>query len=498
MKTGETAATPPPQKQASTGAAAGKSEKTPDAAADKPKAAQSAAPAKPAARDAQQTGAAATAKAADKAPSASQQPQAADKTAQTSKTAPPRSTAHDGQEGGKTAAGAGAAAAAQSSRQTDANSRSLLHAGLGAVAGGIIVLLGGQLLSNGSESGIAKFSDDLATAQADASSAQTTAATALEQVGDHERRRAELEQDLEALRTEIAKASTELEGVQQAIRTASEQPDADGQGVAVALQIEQLRAEFARELDAVRASTAAAAKAARSEGDGAQIEILEEALEKALTDHDLRIAELEAQGAAATEAAALQTAETPVATDDAGASSAAPEAAGVSVVSSARATPQAVAAEFAGIALLLSGETPFPEAIARLEAASSIPVPAALRAAAETGLSTRAELAARFDDASRDALMAIAQEDAKLGGFLDRIGALVVVRSTVESVGFDPDATLSRAKARIDKGDVAGAVALVRGLAGPPPHLRARASALFWPARCASPRRTARAPHSRR
>ena len=102
-----------------------------------------------------------------------------------------------------------------------------------------------------------------------------------------------------------------------------------------------------------------------------------------------------------------------------------------------------------------SGE-PFDRALGTLGAADTVDVPEVLERVAPSGVATRAELQARFDDAARDALDASLSQTAG-DGALDRFGAFLKAqtgaRSLGEREGSSADAVLSRAEARVDEGD---------------------------------------------
>jgi len=84
------------------------------------------------------------------------------------------------------------------------------------------------------------------------------------------------------------------------------------------------------------------------------------------------------------------------------------------------------------------------------------------------GAPTQALLAARFSDAAAHALAAERAASAKtwLGRLWANLGNLVVVRRVGERKGQDSDAILARAGARLNAGDLDGAIAEANGLAG--------------------------------
>ncbi|MEJ0027539.1 MAG: mitofilin family membrane protein [Rhizomicrobium sp.] len=125
------------------------------------------------------------------------------------------------------------------------------------------------------------------------------------------------------------------------------------------------------------------------------------------------------------------------------------------------ATASAFTAELAAFAALMPGT---PEA-------------ADLAAIAPHGAPTEALLAARFPAAAAQALAAERAAGARtwLGRLWANIGNLVVVRRIGERPGRDSDAVLARAGARLNGGDLDGAIAELDGLAG-----AARASIGPW------------------
>ena len=93
----------------------------------------------------------------------------------------------------------------------------------------------------------------------------------------------------------------------------------------------------------------------------------------------------------------------------------------------------------------------------------------ALAARADAGVPTGAELATRFPGLADQAVRAERQAGAE--GWLDRLWArlrtLVIARPVGEVPGTDTPATLARAQARLDSGNLAGAVQEVETLKGP-------------------------------
>lgn len=112
-----------------------------------------------------------------------------------------------------------------------------------------------------------------------------------------------------------------------------------------------------------------------------------------------------------------------------------------------------------------SGE-PFVDALSELEAVTPVEVPAALAAAAESGVPTMAVLQDTFPDAARAALSAARSdvpdgEGATITAFLQR---QLNVRSVVPRDGDDADAVLSRAQAAVRDGDISLALNELDGL----------------------------------
>lgn len=106
---------------------------------------------------------------------------------------------------------------------------------------------------------------------------------------------------------------------------------------------------------------------------------------------------------------------------------------------------------------------PFADALVDLGDAN---LPAALTAAAETGVATTAELTQAFPAAARAALATaraegVSGESGGLGGFLRN---QFDVRSTAPQEGAGPDAVLSRAEAAMKEGRVADALAEIAAL----------------------------------
>lgn len=93
----------------------------------------------------------------------------------------------------------------------------------------------------------------------------------------------------------------------------------------------------------------------------------------------------------------------------------------------------------------------------------------ALAARAETGVPTAADLAARFPALADRAIEADRQAGAEgwFGRLWARLRTLVIVRPVGEVPGTDTASVLARAQARLDRGDLDGAVREASALAGP-------------------------------
>jgi hypothetical protein len=108
----------------------------------------------------------------------------------------------------------------------------------------------------------------------------------------------------------------------------------------------------------------------------------------------------------------------------------------------------------------------YADAIAQMNDAGIMDLPAALTDPADDGVTTLISLQSRFPDVARDALTAAraaTTDDGNtgVGGFLRRqLGA----RSVTPREGNDPDAVLSRAEAAVRNGDVAAALAEIEAL----------------------------------
>lgn len=129
------------------------------------------------------------------------------------------------------------------------------------------------------------------------------------------------------------------------------------------------------------------------------------------------------------------------------------------------------------IATAVETGAPFADALAGLEGGD---VPAALSDAADTGVTTTAQLVQDFPAAARAALATaraegVSDDAGGLGGFLR---SQFDVRSTAPQEGAGPDAVLSRAEAAVKEGRVSDALAEMEAL----PEV-ARAEMTDWTAR---------------
>jgi hypothetical protein len=122
----------------------------------------------------------------------------------------------------------------------------------------------------------------------------------------------------------------------------------------------------------------------------------------------------------------------------------------------------------AGLAEAAQTSRPFEGELAALERILPLsPDARALRPLAETGVPSRAALAAEFDAAAARASVA-ARAPGEGGGVVDRIlhalSAVVSIRRVAETTGNAPDAVLARAERQAAEGDLTGAAATLRAL----------------------------------
>lgn len=105
---------------------------------------------------------------------------------------------------------------------------------------------------------------------------------------------------------------------------------------------------------------------------------------------------------------------------------------------------------------------PFPDALATARAATAVPPPAALKAAAASGAPTREALKANFAPAAYDAITAALASEADEGvmsGVLARFEARVTGLPNEPIAGDSAPAVLSRARAKLLEGDLDAALA---------------------------------------
>ena len=125
----------------------------------------------------------------------------------------------------------------------------------------------------------------------------------------------------------------------------------------------------------------------------------------------------------------------------------------------AEAEAQARAAAIDTLRKALDSGAPYSTA---LEALAGSDIPETLARHAQTGLPTRAMLAASFPESARAALPAALAENAAEGGIAARIWAFLRIETGARALspheGDDPDAILSRAEALVKAGDLAAAL----------------------------------------
>lgn len=152
----------------------------------------------------------------------------------------------------------------------------------------------------------------------------------------------------------------------------------------------------------------------------------------------------------------------------------------------------AIAAHLIDLAARLERGAPFADRLVLLES-EVLALPPALRAGvaesltrlrevAESGVATRAALAARFDDLAFDLVRAapVPADESFFSGLRRRLGSILVVRRIGAPAGEDAAAIVARAEAALGRGDLAGAV---EELAMLDPATRAAAEAWLADAR---------------
>lgn len=118
---------------------------------------------------------------------------------------------------------------------------------------------------------------------------------------------------------------------------------------------------------------------------------------------------------------------------------------------------RAYAAELAAVRTVTEGNT-YPGLASALDG---------LAPAAETGIAELAQLQTSYGDAARAALHAARSAgDGWVARTVDRLSSVVSIRRTGDVSGDEPDAVLARAEVRLNKGDVAAALAELDGLTG--------------------------------
>ena len=122
----------------------------------------------------------------------------------------------------------------------------------------------------------------------------------------------------------------------------------------------------------------------------------------------------------------------------------------------------------AGLAEAAQTSRPFESELAALERILPLsPDARALRPMAETGVPSRAALAAEYADVAARASTA-AREPGEGAGVVDRIlhalSGIVSIRRISETTGNSPDAVLARAERQAAEGDLAGALTTLRAL----------------------------------
>ncbi len=125
------------------------------------------------------------------------------------------------------------------------------------------------------------------------------------------------------------------------------------------------------------------------------------------------------------------------------------------------------AAALAEIRAAFDSGAPYADAIGQLQSTGSVEVPAALSDPAGSGVATLSSLRESFAQAARSALSESVAATAG-GGPIDRFGAFLKAqtgaRSLDEQQGTGPDATLSRAEARLGDGDLEAALSELEAL----------------------------------
>lgn len=133
----------------------------------------------------------------------------------------------------------------------------------------------------------------------------------------------------------------------------------------------------------------------------------------------------------------------------------------------AKAIKSDVTRDFAAIDRALSAGDGFSAALTEIETKTDQPAPTMLKEMASSGGTSPAELAARFEQVSRDAQFAVARGAAEDGGLFDRLSARMIVEKAGDATGDDAAAVLARARRAAARGDVAKIVSIVGGMKEP-------------------------------
>lgn len=357
----------------------------------------------------------------------------------------------------------------------------MIYGLVGALVGGVVVLLGGALF--GGDDGpaqtnygprLAQIEGQLATLSetggADAISTNANAVAAMDRADAVDQR---LTSVAEALAAQVEEMSAEIERIDggvQTLRASIDEAAAAGGGPAAALT-----AELRGRIDALEA------QAVEIETEIAGLRQADETLRLDVEQVADAASEIEASASVAPQIeAALRQMETALVGDiDEIKTQVAEETerlnshAGRIDALEGRMTLQEQAAgpelgvAIAALSIDVDAGRSFAAALALVEAESDAPIPAALAAAQDDGVEGASELAARYGAASRAALRAIRRGEAADGDAFDRLGGLIVHRRRGETTGDSPDAALNRALAHVNVGDFAAALAEIDAMPEP-------------------------------
>lgn len=374
---------------------------------------------------------------------------------------------------------------------------SLIYAVGGAVVGGLIVLLGGALVGGGStqtdyaqqisaletrietlgagdasaladrvtmvEGRLSDLGGDAETAASSALAASSNATAALDRADEINAQIEALSGRIDAVAGDVQSVSRELTAVVEAAPAGADGEPAAAATALLRERIDQLEGRIetmGRDFSAARAAEGDAERLAALQG-------VDETMQGSIDELGYAVSE---QGAAI---GGLQTSDEALNNriDELDLAISEQTALINGLLARIEAQEAAAGPALAVAVALLDGELdagrPFTDTLAEIEAQSAAPVPEELRAAAEAGVASPSELAARFDRASRSALRAASRGQAADGDALDRLGGLIVHRRRDATQGDAPDAVLNRAKALVDDGDIAAAVAEVEGMQEP-------------------------------